>query len=145
MGTDGVLQKLRERGGVVGAYCLTEQERAALSTAERKEPAVGGMCYDNQALLASERKEAVICVFSRGFLEEPNAILVEMMDDRGRVLGHDIPRSMRGQVFPGAIYVSDDFVVYPEPVSERAPRLVVLPQRLSFLGTEEGVSDAVAF
>ncbi|MDD3232879.1 MAG: hypothetical protein PHT00_01755 [Candidatus Methanomethylophilus sp.] len=145
MGMHNTLSKLRERKGVIGVFVLSEEERQELVRAEGGIITSGGMVYENRALKASTQKEAAICVFSHGFLEESRDILVEMADNEGHIYGHDVPKNMRTREFPNGVWISDDFVVYSNPIPKEEPHIVVLPQRLSFLGQDEGVSDSVAF
>lgn len=131
--------------GVLGAYVLDARAQEELAAAEAKVRGAEGLTYENRALTASRRKEVQICVFTQGFIEEPREILVELVDRAGHILGHDVPPALAHQSFPGAVWIADDFVVYPEPIPTEEPRLVVLPHRVSFLGPAEGVRDPIAF
>ena len=55
------------------------------------------------------------------------------------IYGHDVPRKCKlssSAVRNGAIWISDDFVVYPDIIPKSEPKFVVLPRSVDFLETE---------
>jgi len=142
---DRALAKIKSMRGVLGAYILDAGAQAKMVDSEAQIHCVEGMVYENRALNAARQKNLQICVFTQGFIEEPREILIELVDGAGHILGHDVPPALAHYNFPGAVWISDDFVVYPEPIPAEEPKLVLLPHRVNFLGPAEGVQGPIAF
>ncbi len=139
MGTEEVLRKLKSRRGVLDAFVIDGDTRSMIEREESGIRASGGLVYENLGIDRSRGMDTHVCVFSEGFITEPRGPLVVMTDDAGTIYGHNVPMKCKlssSAVRNGAVWISDDFVVYPDRVPRREPKFVVLPCRLDFLGTD---------
>lgn len=139
MGTEEVLRKLKSREGVLDAFVIDGDTRSMIECEESSIRTSGGLVYENLGMDRSRGMDTHVCVFSKGFITEPGGPLVVMTDDTGTIYGHNVPRKCKLSSFTvrsGAVWISDDFVVYPDIIPRCEPKFVVLPYKLDFLGTD---------
>lgn len=145
MSLEQVLSKLKENPRVIGAFVMKQRHRLMVEVEESRVRATGGITYENRGLENFRTKELAVCVFSRGFLESPTEIMLTLEDDEGTVCGELVPRGMREAYNDrGGVWVTDDFVVYPEVIPTSDPHFVIVPHGMS-IGEEQGVKDVSAF
>lgn len=139
MGTEEVLKKIRSRDGVLDAFVIDEDVLSMIEGEESNIRTSGGLVYENLGIDRSKEMDTHVCVFSKGFITDPKGPMVIMTDDTGTIYGHDVPRKCKlssSAVRNGAVWISDDFVVYPDIIPKSEPKFVVLPRSVDFLETE---------
>ena len=139
MGTEEVLKKIRSRDGVLDAFVIDEDVLSMIEGEESNIRTSGGLVYENLGIDRSKEMDTHVCVFSKGFITDPKGPMVVMTDDTGAIYGHDVPRKCKlssSAVRNGAVWISDDFVVYPDIIPKSEPKFVVLPRSVDFLETE---------
>ncbi|MBP6021163.1 MAG: hypothetical protein KA502_01060 [Candidatus Methanomethylophilaceae archaeon] len=130
--------------------CVSILDGDALDDLKAEEECVqatGGMEYENRALRDCFGKDAVICLFCDGFLEEPHEITIAMEDSSGNRIGHDVPKCMMAEyeTRKDAVWIASNFLVYPNIRQMSEAKVVILPQSLRLLDGIAGVSDVVSF
>ena len=139
MGTEEVLKKIRSRDGVLDAFVIDEDVLSMIEGEESNIRTSGGLVYENLGIDRSKEMDTHVCVFSKGFITDPKGPMVVMTDDTGAIYGHNVPRKCKlssSAVRNGAVWISDDFVVYPDIIPKSEPKFVVLPRSVDFLETE---------
>ena len=139
MGTEEVLKKIRSRDGVLDAFVIDEDVLSMIEGEESNIRTSGGLVYENLGIDRSKEMDTHVCVFSKGFITDPKGPMVVMTDDTGAIYGHNVPRKCKlssSAVRNGAVWISDDFVVYPDIIPKSEPKFVVLPRNVDFLETE---------
>ena len=139
MGTQEILRKIRSRDGVLDAFVIDEDVLSMIEGEESNIRTSGGLVYENLGIDRSKEMDTHVCVFSKGFITDPKGPMVVMTDDTGVIYGHDVPRKCKlssSAVRNGAVWISDDFVVYPDIIPKSEPKFVVLPRSVDFLETE---------
>lgn len=140
-----VLDRLLSREGVHNAHIMDAATMVRMELEESKNKGTGCR-YENRALDECRKMECRICVFSDHFLEAPTEMMSVMVDDSGKIFGHDVPYGMpRSRIQDGAVWVGSTYVVYPNAIPSSDLKFVVLPHSLSFLEQLEGVKKVVAF
>ncbi len=139
MGTEEVLKKIKSHEGVRDAFVIDDSVRAMIETEESEIRTSGGFAYENLGIDRSRGMDTQVCVFSDGFITNPDGPMVVMMDDAGDIYGHSVPRNgglSSAAVRQGAVWMADDFVIYPDRIPKSEPRFVVLPHPVDFLDME---------
>ena len=139
MGTEEVLEKIRSRDGVLDAFVIDEDVLSMIEGEESNIRTSGGLVYENLGIDRSKEMDTHVCVFSKGFITDPKGPMIVMTDDTGAIYGHNVPRKCKlssSAVRNGAVWISDDFVVYPDIIPKSEPKFVVLPRSVDFLETE---------
>ncbi len=106
-----------------------------------------GMTIDNKAMDACLSCDFVLCVYVNTFFEKPDDIIMMMQDPFGNIVGHSVAQSQMND-FSGRedlIWLSDDFVLYPDVEMKESTILVMLPQIYKGFSEQDGVSEAVIF
>ncbi len=139
MGTEEVLRKIKSHEGVRGAFVIDDSVRTMIETEESGIRTSGGFVYENLGMDRSRGMDTQVCVFSDGFITNPDSPMIVMMDEAGDIYGHNVPKN-RGlssaAVRNGAVWMADDFVIYPDRIPKSEPRFVVLPHPVDFLDLE---------
>ncbi len=106
-----------------------------------------GMAIDNQALYDCFSKDFVLCVYANySFQHSVNSTMM-MKDSNGNVVGHDISEVQikEYQDKEDLVWLSDNFVLYPNVDMNEDLRLVMMPQEYRGFSYEDGVSEATIF
>ncbi|AGI48108.1 hypothetical protein TALC_01119 [Thermoplasmatales archaeon BRNA1] len=146
MKEDGALQKLRSNPRVIGAYVLDRRTRLKLMLGETGITASGGIAYENKGLDGVRNSDVVFCVFSKGVIYQPTEFTLAMADSEGIVYGHDVPKMMpRESIRDNGVWITDDFIVYPDILPKEQPKFVLYPHFFDVIGPAEGIKTAAAF
>lgn len=144
---DTVADVLREHNGVLKVVI---PDRDFLSVLEEDDLCVDtsfGMPIDNKAMDACLSCDFVLCVYADTSFEQPSDKIMMMQDTSGNIVGHDIAQSQMDE-YQGRedlIWLSEDFVVYPNVEMSEDIILVMLPQIYNGFSEEDGVAEAVIF
>lgn len=106
----------------------------------------GGMRIDNRGILDFKDMDRVYVMFCDRTFPRPDQVTMEMVDDAGNVVGHDVPPCMvqRFRSRDDVIWMGDGFVLYPGLVGNGDVTMVMLSSGLS-IRTGEGEVDARMF
>ena len=142
-----IVEKLKRIDGVVQVEILDQENMLDLRKEENNIILSSGMRYEDRALLECCKKDVILCLFCDGFLEESDDITMIMSDNLGNILGNDVPacRMKEYSERKDVIWISDNFVVYPQVQSWSDPAIVILPRKFRFLDSEKDVKDAISF
>lgn len=132
---------------IAGVLILDNYVLENLKAEEEAVRTTGGMDYENRALRECFGKDAVICLFCNGFLEEPQEITITMEDSSGNRIGHDVPKCMMAEyeARKDAVWIASNFLVYPNVRQMSEAKVVILPRRLRLLDGVSGLSDVISF
>ncbi|UAL07338.1 MAG: hypothetical protein KRP56_05760 [Candidatus Methanogranum gryphiswaldense] len=105
-----------------------------------------GMPMDNRALAACKERSMHIVVFCDYNFEVPTDHVMTMEDDRGNIVGFDIPAGKQEEYIDRTdiVWLSDDFVLSTNADSDIA-KVVMHPQKVRCIGEGEGVRDPIIF
>ncbi|MDR0524016.1 MAG: hypothetical protein LBG62_06325 [Candidatus Methanoplasma sp.] len=144
-GVEDVLSVLRSMDGVAAAFLLDGAALDAAVAEERVAGTISGMPMENRALDECVRREVRVCLFCTGAFGDAEGRVLVMEDGDGNVLGHDVigGRGAEADFGEDALWLSDDFVVFPGRRSAGGVRMVMLPRRVSSIGRAEGAGDPV--
>ena len=124
-----VVALIGERPGVLGIEPLDGETVGMLVDAEDSISRVsGGMRLENRGMRECARMDRVFVMFCDPSFPRPDEVTMEMVDDEGVVVGHDVPPSMRSD-YEGrenVMWMADGFVMYPSRVGTSDVRLVML-------------------
>ncbi len=112
---------------------------------ESKVAGISDMPMENEAMTVSRsRKHHLVVAFSGALDTVPHHEVV-MKDEEDRLVGWDVPPGLAHEVEgrTDLTWLSDDFVIDPNAMCGEI-RVVLVPQKLSFIGEEDGVADPVA-
>jgi hypothetical protein len=146
MGLKEVLEKLRSVGSVKAAYPLEgEIYDNVIAEESGVTESFTGMPLDNRALDEVLKRSAAVCLFCGSAFEVPSDHVLVMEDTEGNVVGHDIPACMAAKFKDNkdVFWFTEDFVIYPERANMHDAVMVMLPQKVTFVGESEGVRNAV--
>jgi hypothetical protein len=138
-----ILEKLKSADGIVEAFVL---EGDVLKTVLEEEGAVDtsiGMPMENRALEECIKKNTKVCVFCRYSFEQPTEHVMIMEDGNGNIVGHDIPIGSKDDPVsdPDAVWLSEDFVMFPGLMTADEVKVVMLPQKISTVNETDGAKD----
>lgn len=147
MGYGKILSKILSQPTVTAAFVIDGETALRIEYEESRIKVTGGFTYENQAVEEGRHADLEVCVFSEGFLSDPDDVTLVMEDSAGQICGHDVPKFAHASkiVREGAVWVSSDFVVYPDVKLVSEPKFVLMAKHVNFLGPEEGVSRATCF
>ncbi len=94
----------------------------------------GGMRLENPGVGTCASCDNVMALFCDVSFPRPTTITMEMVDDRGVTVGHDVPDPMRS-AFIGRddiIWVSDNFILYRERFAPYDVSMVLSASRLEY-------------
>ena len=142
----GLLSALRSMAGVVGAEPLDGDLVDEVCRIESSIKAVsGGMEVENRGILDCAAMGRHYVLFCDASFPRPEQVTMQMVDELGEVIGHDVPPGMR-DLFENrddVVWISDGFVIYPGLIGNRDARMVMLSSRLSVPGLSG--TEAVSF
>lgn len=144
---EGIAEILKRHDGVVRVEI---PDRVFLCTLVEDDMCVDtsfGMMIENKAIKACLSCDFVLCVYANMSFEKSENTVMVMQDSKGNVFGHDIPRSQIKD-YEGredVIWLSDDFILYPNADVGEDTMLVMLPQKYERFTQDDGVSEALIF
>ncbi len=130
---ESFLSAIRGLPGVIRGEPLDRATVAAVVDAEESiTVGSGGMRIDNVGIGTCASCRDVFVLFCESGFARPNTITMEMVDDRGVTVGHDVPATMRDSMVcrKDVIWVTDDFVMYPKIMEICDVRMVMRASRL---------------
>ena len=133
----GLLSALRSMAGVVGAEPLDGDLVDEVCRIESSIRAVsGGMEVENRGILDCAAMGRHYALFCDASFPRPEQVTMQMVDELGEVIGHDVPPGMRNlfENRDDVVWISDGFVIYPGLIGNRDARMVMLSSRLSVPG-----------
>ena len=129
MSESDVMEYILSKEGVLRVEPLDRRTVGRLVEAEESITRVsGGMRLENRGMTDCAGMERNFVMFCDASFPRPDEVTMEMVDDRGVVIGHDVPPCMR-QDFAArddVIWMADGFVMYPSRVGTSDVRLVML-------------------
>ena len=92
-----------------------------------------GIRIENPGIATCASKGDAFVLFCDGTFARPSEVSMEMVDDRGVVVGHDVPPALlpRYKGIEGLFWLSDNFVVFPDRVGAHDARMVMRATRLT--------------
>lgn len=108
----------------------------------------GGMRMECRGMSQCARMSRCAVVFTDDTFPRPDEVTLEMVDDGGAVIGHDVPECMRESLKPNAdlIWVSDSFVIHAEKARVVSDvRMVISASPLAAEWIPEGVSVSIYY
>ena len=140
------LSALRSMSGVIGAEPLdTGMMDDVCRTELSIRVASGGIAVDNRGILDCARMGRHYALFCDSTFPRPEQVTIQMVDELGEVIGHDVPPGMR-EAFTSrsdVIWISDGFLIYPGLVGRHDAGIVMLSSRLTVPGLPG--ADVVSF
>lgn len=121
--------------GVVHAVPLNrEQVECVIASEEALKTASGGLRMENSGVATCGSRKNVFILYCDSSYPRPTKITMEMVDDRGVIVGHDVPPCMlehfreRNDV----IWFSDNFVIYPAKLAPYDVKMVMRACRMDW-------------
>lgn len=104
-----------------------------------------GMPIDNRAIKDCLSRDLVLCVYADMSFEKPSCRTMMMTDSKGNIVGHDVAESQMEEYRSRTdiVWLSDDFVLYPNAGMTDDMTFVMLPQEYRGFSETDGVSEAV--
>jgi hypothetical protein len=155
MNRDHVIKAVKEAleaipGVVEACYLdrgLREDVRDAESMAEENGAAGGLIPFVNEGVWESLRRDEcfMLVVRSQTLLLEPQQGVVNLVDGTGKIIGEYLTGERRQKAREeGAIFLSDDFVIYPDSAPQGPPRFILPPLPFHELDGVSGILDVVS-
>ena len=126
---------LEDLPGVVQAVPLNrDQVEEVIAGEEALKTASGGLRMENSGVATCGSRDSVFILYCDSSYPRPSKITMEMIDDRGVTVGHDVPPCMmdhfkeRGDV----IWFTDNFVIYPAKLAPYDVRMVMRACRMDW-------------
>jgi hypothetical protein len=145
MSIETIIKKLRSAEGVAEAFVL---EGEILNTVLDEEGSIDtsiGMPLDNRALAECIRKNTILCLFCGYSFEPPSEHVMIMEDGNGNIVGHDIPIGSKDDPIndPDAVWLSEDFVMFPSLMTCDDMKVVMLPQKINTINETDGAKGPI--
>ncbi len=142
-----VAEILRRHNGVIR---VEVPDRDFLSAVKEDDLCVDtsfGMPIENEAMKACFSCDFVLCVYVDTSFEQPENIIMMMQDSMGNVFGHSVPASQIENYLgrEDVVWLSYDFVLYPNVDAGEDMSLVMLPQEYHGFSEGDGISEALVF
>ena len=133
-----VVGKLRSMPQIVSVYIPDESDIRIFYEEESRVSTISDMA------VSKSRKHHLIVVFTEGLENSPHHEVV-MKDGDGNLVGWDVPPGLEYEVEgrDDLVWMSEDFVIDPSAM-EGEIRVVLVAQRLTVIGEDDGVRDPVA-
>jgi len=146
MGMEDVLAKIRSNKGVRGAFALEgENYREVMEEESSVIESSMGMPLNNRALKEVLKRKMAVGIFFDYTFEAPEDHIVMLEDGCGNMIGHDVPKCMMDKFKddPEIVWLCDDFAMYPCKARSEEMVFIMLPQKVGFIGADEGAKDPV--
>lgn len=145
MDDDALIRKVLSAKGAVKAFIADDETFYEVCRLEDGIVDTSfGMPMENRALEACKGSHKRLVVFCTIAFEPPDCHVMIMEDVNGKMVGFDVPDSMRAQYSsdPDLIWMGEDFAISPDADVGEC-NMVMLPQDIGCLGEAEGVGRAV--
>lgn len=132
-----LIEALTALDGVIAAEQLDDEAMKVVTGIETSIRTVsGGMRIENRGILDCVGMSRNYVLFCGSGFPRPEQVTMEMVDDAGEVVGHDVPPCMVDafRSRDDVIWMSDGFVLYPGLVCDRDVRMVMLSSRMKVSG-----------
>lgn len=132
-----LIEALTALDGVIAAEQLDDEAMKVVTGIETSIRTVsGGMRIENRGILDCAGMNRNYVLFCGSGFPRPEQVTMEMVDDAGEVVGHDVPPCMVDafRSRDDVIWMSDGFVLYPGLVCDRDVRMVMLSSRMKVSG-----------
>lgn len=132
-----LIEALTALDGVIAAEQLDDEAMKVVTGIETSIRTVsGGMRIENRGILDCAGMSRNYVLFCGSGFPRPEQVTMEMVDDAGEVVGHDVPPCMVDafRSRDDVIWMSDGFVLYPGLVCDRDVRMVMLSSRMKVSG-----------
>lgn len=132
--------------GVIKAVSLDRlQVEAIIAKEEALKTVTGGLRMENSGVVTCGSRKNVFIMYCDSNYSRPEKITMEMIDDRGVLIGHDVPPSMIDQFKDRSdvIWFTDNFILYPAKMASYDAKMVMRACRMEW-GLPEGM-DAWSF
>ena len=119
MDLDEVVRRLLSEEGVVRVEPMDDELCGRIVAEESTVRATGGMGVDNVGLRECLERDTRLCVFTSPSFRVPDeGCTLRMVDSVGKLVGHNITGTMLPEFSsrPDVVFLSDDFVMYTDPV-----------------------------
>lgn len=140
-----VLEGLRAEKGVVSAELMDDEISYEVDCSERNIKTQAGMEFRNEGYLEAMKRNVRICMFCTGDLEIPRTPSVFYMTEDGTVMGHEVmPHEMEEYLArDDLVWVSDDFVMYPNRKGNGAELFVCRGRRFPLIDSYPGCGNSI--
>ena len=131
------IEALTALDGVIAAEQLDDEAMKVVTGIETSIRTVsGGMRIENRGILDCAGMSRNYVLFCGSGFPRPEQVTMEMVDDAGEVVGHDVPPCMVDSFRSrdDVLWMSDGFVLYPGLVCDRDVRMVMLSSRMKVSG-----------
>ncbi len=132
-----LIEALTALDGVIAAEQLDDEAMKVVTGIETSIRTVsGGMRIENRGILDCAGMSRNYVLFCGSGFPRPEQVTMEMVDDAGEVVGHDVPPCMVDafRSRDDVLWMSDGFVLYPGLVCDRDVRMVMLSSRMKVSG-----------
>lgn len=132
-----LIEALTALDGVIAAEQLDDEAMKVVTGIETSIRTVsGGMRIENRGILDCADMSRNYVLFCGSGFPRPEQVTMEMVDDAGEVVGHDVPPCMVDafRSRDDVIWMSEGFVLYPGLVCDRDVRMVMLSSRMKVSG-----------
>jgi len=104
-----------------------------------------GMPLVNRALEEVLKRGTALCIFCDGGFEHPMDHIMVMEDGAGNRVGHDVPACMINDFKDDQdiFWLCDDFAIYPNKAETHDMLIIMLPQKVKYIGESEGAKNPV--
>lgn len=118
MDAKGVIDAATGMRGVTGMRILDRTTVSRLQSIESREKTFAGMPMECPGMDTCASKQSVFVMFCDSGFPEPTESMIEMVDDRGVTIGHDVPGCQRDRYDDGSVFwMCSNMVVYPEKMN----------------------------
>ena len=132
-----LIEALTALDGVIAAEQLDDEAMKVVTGIETSIRTVsGGMRIENRGILDCAGMSRNYVLFCGSGFPRPEQVTMEMVDDAGEVVGHDVPPCMVDafRSRQDGLWMSDGFVLSPGLVCDRDVRMVMLSSRMKVSG-----------
>lgn len=147
MDSESFMELLRTMEGIDDVAVLSDDLGSRVASEDHSVSMVaGGMRMSSPGVDACLSKDRRFVLFCNGSFPRPRQITMEMVDDDGQVIGHDVPSCMMDS-YAGrddVIWIADSFVMYPSRVGPSDACMVMHESRFVHDSMPDGI-DAWIF
>jgi hypothetical protein len=147
MSVEAIIESLSKHRGVRQIVLIDEELINVIKDEESQVVGALGMPIENEAMLECLSKEIKLCIYCDYSFEHPDDSIMFMKDGEGNIVGQDVAECKKSQFEEkeGLIWLSEDFVLYPNADMGSEVRMVMVSQRYHGFSEEDGVSEALLF
>lgn len=137
------VEYLRGCEGVLRVEPISHAQMGDLvETEESLKTATCGLRMENVGIVTCASRKNLFVMFCTSDFKRPDKITMEMVDDRGVTVGHDVPPGMLAEykARDDVIWFTDNFVLYPKKIAPYDARMVMRACRMEWDVPEDTVS-----